>query len=289
MSGLRVARAMGALFGPGPDQVLYGTVASIATVLPDTVDVYIGNSPAGVSPSAATGLPYSSAYTPAVGDAVCVLHGQGSSRSSYFVLGVAAGSPSGGGIAAAVPVGSIMMFPVTVTYTNWLLCNGGTFSSTTYPALYSLLGSTTLPDLRDTLPMGAHTIVSLGATAGSQTSTGLVAHTHGGPSHTHTSAAHSHNHNHNDTGHSHGHNHSYSEPVSAGSEYAAGTLGGLTVASANTGSDSTSGSANIANDATSTTPGATGSASGTTGSAGSGSSFSVLNPVLGVNWYIRAA
>ena len=37
---------------------------------------------------------------------------------------------------------------------NWLLCNGSTFSSTTYPQLYSLLGSTTLPDFREVIPIG---------------------------------------------------------------------------------------------------------------------------------------
>lgn len=33
--------------------------------------------------------------------------------------------------------------------TNWLICDGSTFSGATYPALATLLGSTTLPDLRD--------------------------------------------------------------------------------------------------------------------------------------------
>lgn len=37
---------------------------------------------------------------------------------------------------------------------DWLLCDGSTFSSATYPQLYSLLGSTTLPDFREVIPVG---------------------------------------------------------------------------------------------------------------------------------------
>lgn len=40
---------------------------------------------------------------------------------------------------------------------NWLLCDGSTFSSTTYPQLYSLLGGTTLPDFRELIPIGVGT------------------------------------------------------------------------------------------------------------------------------------
>lgn len=44
---------------------------------------------------------------------------------------------------------------VTAPDTNWLICNGSTFSGATYPALATLLGSTTLPDLRDRSVYGA--------------------------------------------------------------------------------------------------------------------------------------
>lgn len=37
---------------------------------------------------------------------------------------------------------------------NWLLCDGSTFSATDYPELYNLLGSNTLPDFREVIPVG---------------------------------------------------------------------------------------------------------------------------------------
>ena len=38
---------------------------------------------------------------------------------------------------------------------NWLKCNNGTFSSSTYPELYAVLGnSTQLPDFRGRFPLG---------------------------------------------------------------------------------------------------------------------------------------
>lgn len=266
MSGIDVARAMGAAFGPGPDQVLYGTVASIATVAPNTVDVYLGNSTAGVSPSAATGLPYLSGYNPVVGDAVCVLHGQGSSKTSYLVLGTVAGASSGGG-SAGVPIGAIQMFPVTITYPNWLLCNGGTFSSATYPALYALLGSTTLPNLQGVAPMGAG---ANGITLGTRDASGhLIAHTHTGPSHTHT-----------DSGHSHGHSHAPASGTGFVNVVASGASGigaGVNItAESTTGTDSTNGTASLNNSGT-----------GATGSTGSGSAN--VPPNYGVDYYIRAA
>ena len=47
-------------------------------------------------------------------------------------------------------VGMIAYFSKNDVRDNWLLCNGGTFSSTTYPKLYEYLGnSNLLPDLRD--------------------------------------------------------------------------------------------------------------------------------------------
>ncbi len=286
MAGIDVARAMGAAFGPGPDQVLYGTIAAVAAHGANTVDVYAGNSTAGVSPSAAEGWPYLSGYNPVVGDAVVYLQGQGSSASSHLVLGTVAGSSSGGG-SAGVPIGAIQMFPVTITYPNWLLCNGGTFSAVTYPALNTLLGGTTLPNLVNFLPMGAGSTVSLGSTAGASTASTLIAHTHSEGSHTHSGPSHTH------TGPSHSHSHNHSPPSgtgflveSDGSLFAnTGAAGagaeGVTDTDATAGGTGPTGSGGT---------GATGSASGGgTGSAGSGSSFSVLNPVLGVAYFIRAA
>jgi microcystin-dependent protein len=52
-------------------------------------------------------------------------------------------------------VGMIMPYAGTNIPDGWLLCDGSTFSSTTYPRLYSLLGSsTTLPNLRQKYLLG---------------------------------------------------------------------------------------------------------------------------------------
>ena len=53
-------------------------------------------------------------------------------------------------VSSGVPIGTIIAWPSNNAPTEggtWLLCNGGTFSSTTYAKLYSVLGSNTLPSL----------------------------------------------------------------------------------------------------------------------------------------------
>ena len=195
---------------------------------------------------------------------------------------------AGGGSVTTVPIGGMIMSIVALSDPNWLLCNGGTFSAATYPALNTLLGGNTLPDMRNLSPMGAASTVGLGSTAGALTSTGLVAHVHGsGGGHTHTSAAHVHG---SGGPHSHSHNHG----PSAGSAFVVQTggsgnipAGGAYNAQSNTDTDAT---ATDPGNTASTTPAATGNTDpGNTASAGSGSSFSILSPVIGVNFYIRAA
>lgn len=57
------------------------------------------------------------------------------------------------------PTGVIQAYVGTVAPAGWLVCDGSSFSSTTYPALYALLGNVaTLPDLRDRVPLGAGTV-----------------------------------------------------------------------------------------------------------------------------------
>jgi microcystin-dependent protein len=56
-----------------------------------------------------------------------------------------AGSGSGGEL---TPIGAILAFYGSTIPSGWLLCDGSTFSATTYPSLQTFLGSTTLPDLR---------------------------------------------------------------------------------------------------------------------------------------------
>lgn len=56
------------------------------------------------------------------------------------------------------PIGSVILYvPAGTPDGNWLLTTGGSFSSSTYPALADALGGTTLPNL--TNPSGAHYII----------------------------------------------------------------------------------------------------------------------------------
>ena len=56
-----------------------------------------------------------------------------------------------------VPVGTIMMWYSTTVPNGWLLCNGGSFSSSEYPELYNVLGATKLPDFTGCVPIGIGT------------------------------------------------------------------------------------------------------------------------------------
>ncbi len=57
---------------------------------------------------------------------------------------------SGGGSSSVLgnPVGTIIMYHSTVSPDGYLSCDGGSFSATTYPKLYALLGKATTPDMR---------------------------------------------------------------------------------------------------------------------------------------------
>ena len=59
--------------------------------------------------------------------------------------------------AVAPPIIGEIRASIGTPDSNWLLCNGGTFAAASYPQLYSLLGSTTLPDFREVIPVGVGT------------------------------------------------------------------------------------------------------------------------------------
>jgi microcystin-dependent protein len=63
-------------------------------------------------------------------------------------------------------VGTIIPYAGTTSPEGWLLLNGATFSSSEYPELYSMLGSTTLPDLRNKYLLGVTSSGSLNTTGG---------------------------------------------------------------------------------------------------------------------------
>lgn len=78
------------------------------------------------------------------------------------------------GLGVLPQVGFVMIFAGETAPPGWLLCNGGTFSSSEYPLLASFLGTTTLPNLL------SRSLV--GTTNASEIKTVIGANTHTHPS-----------------------------------------------------------------------------------------------------------
>jgi len=82
-------------------------------------------------------------------------------------------------------VGEIKMWGTVSAPTGYLLCDGSSVSTTTYAALFAVIGYTfggsgasfTLPDYRGRMPIGVSGSYALAATGGSANAT-LVSHTH---------------------------------------------------------------------------------------------------------------
>ena len=101
-------------------------------------------------------------------------------------------------------VGYIMPFAGEITQTalagvitttapsGWLLCNGNVFSSTLYPELFALLGTTTLPNLSGRYLVGYYSNVAVGTTGGANTHTHGMTSSSTSPLSTYTPAAHNH-------------------------------------------------------------------------------------------------
>jgi len=101
-------------------------------------------------------------------------------------------------VQAAGLVGEIKMWGTASAPTGYLLCDGSSVSTTTYAALFAVVGYTfggsgasfTLPDYRGRMPIGVSGSYALAATGGSANAT-LVSHTHTAtsvvtdPGHTH--------------------------------------------------------------------------------------------------------
>lgn len=172
--------------------------------------------------------------------------------------------------------GDIKESLATADHGSWLILQGGSFSGATWPNLQTLLGGTTLPDMRGRSPMGSGTGSGLtartlkltyGAEGVIQTLAQIAQHSHTlASSHTHDMAQHSHTLN----GHSHGlnsHTHSLSSHVH-------GLNGGAQFINTGTGTgvgtDSLGGTA-MFKTALTVTPEASGSFTNTTGAPGTGS------------------
>lgn len=256
--------ATGTTPGVTPVGRQFGVVISNDGGTPPTATITMAGSSAHIPL-----IKFTTAYTPKPGD-TCILDQVGSDVIINGALATGAAGPSGG----PVPVGCMLAFPAALTDPAWLLCNGGSFSAVTYPALNTFLGGTTLPDARGVALMGAGVN---GIVLGTRNATGAsAAHVHTGAAHTHTSAAHA---------HSHSHSHSHA-PSGGGGFVVTGALDGPQ-AGASFGASNATTDTDATVDATSTTPGPTGAASAAnTGNYGSGTAN--VPPNLGVNVYIRA-
>jgi hypothetical protein len=73
--------------------------------------------------------------------------------TQWMPLGGSGGAPLdlGAGkemVSVGVPVGSVMAWMSAVAPRGWFICDGSTFAAGSYPELATVLGNTTLPDLR---------------------------------------------------------------------------------------------------------------------------------------------
>lgn len=173
-------------------------------------------------------------------------------------------------------VGEITMFAGTVVPQGWLICDGSTISSTAYPDLVAVLGSTTLPDLRSRVPRGVGSGYAQGSTGGADTHALTAANL---PKHTHAID----------------HNHpAFNTPTGGVHAHTISTYTGSTGSTAgrpqevNSGSGSTVSTANSAGHAHSIDVPPFVGASGDGGTALTGSAFDTRDPYYTVNFIIRA-
>lgn len=99
-------------------------------------------------------------------------------QENHYVLDSVTSQPAGG----PVPVGTIIDWLGTAVPAGWLKLDGSAYSTTTYPQLFALLGSGTLPDFRDRVAMGASGTKAVKSTGGNETITltagQLASHNH---------------------------------------------------------------------------------------------------------------
>ena len=207
-----------------------------------------------------------------------------------------------------MPSGLIMDYAGSSAPTGWLLCDGTSYSTTTYSTLFTAIaytwggsgGSFNVPDLRNKMTIGAGASYSLGTSGGSATTTiataNLPAHNHAinDTGHTHTVGITDPGHGHtvgiSDPGHTHGGpgGNNYMVRNTSGAFFTGTTTANMsqasTTASATTGVSSTG--------ATSSTTGITASGnSNTTGittqNTGSGTAITTISPYAAVNKIIK--
>ncbi len=91
-------------------------------------------------------------------------------------------SSTGGSGSPPVPVGTVLPYAGATAPSGWLMCDGSEFSADDWPALASVLGTTTLPDMRGRFALGASDARALGSTGGEEshvlTASEMPAHKH---------------------------------------------------------------------------------------------------------------
>jgi microcystin-dependent protein len=99
-------------------------------------------------------------------------------------------------LANGAPTGSVMMWTTNTAPSGWLLCDGTSVLTSTYAALFAVVGYTfggsggsfTLPDFRNRFPVGSGDSYAIAGTGGSKDAI-VVSHTHTAtvtdPGHTH--------------------------------------------------------------------------------------------------------
>lgn len=185
-----------------------------------------------------------------------------------------------------VPVGSIVSYIGATAPSGWLICDGTTFNATTYPALNTLLGGNTLPNLQLRIPMGAGAGANVKTSGGDRKilTTHLPVHSHSaGTLGANTNGSHSHSGTTNPNG---DHQHA---TTSTGYVPGSVTRWGPSGSSANWTYDVTTGTAgNHSHSFGTSTEGSHGhSISGTTGETGSATDY--FQPYYAVNYIIKAA
>jgi microcystin-dependent protein len=222
-----------------------------------------------------------------------------------------------------IPIGGILIWFAATIPPNFLLCDGETVDKADYPALYAVLAGSVpettnqfeVPNFNLRLAMGAGTngifTLALGEPVGDlehEITTGempehhhsIPAHTHTTQAHTHTQNAHTHiqnEHAHSATQAAHNHDVSVKQTSAAGAQATVMTsnnsgTNGLVATSNETPAITVNNTTATNQNATATNQDATvtvnQAAAADTGNTGSGTPMSILNPVRGVFYIIRA-
>ena len=201
-----------------PGSAIFGTVSldqiSAGTISFNTSS--LGTASIGTASIGTAFLGTASIDTASIGTASLGTASIGTATVNTIYITSAITAPTG--LITAIPIGSLQAYAGATAPTGWLLCNGGTASTTgAYAALFSVIqytyggsaGTFYLPDMRGRVPMGAGTgsqqgVAGSAAITGGTALTARTAGQFGGDERmqTHTHIQDSHNHLQNAHGHS---------------------------------------------------------------------------------------